>query len=182
MRPTQEMNTIQNTSSRLSKGKGRKEREGPKPDEPAKSLPLPIIEPIISPDPLTCNAEFNGIVGKALVDSGSQVDVISTKFAAQLGIELHHLIAPLHADLGAEGHTVRLALFADSISFSSGAVTFPTRSFFVSSLPAGLDAILGTPFMRDSGTSVSADSVFFTPKGPSQPVINMSSNSYSPQP
>lgn len=150
--------------------------------EPVKSpSSLPIPEPNIEPDPLTCDAVFNDLPGVALVDSGSQADVISSQLAHRLGIEIHRLLAPVHADLGAEGHEVRLSLFA-SLSFRSGTVTLPSRSFFVSPLPPGIDAILGLPWMRDTGAAVNADSVFLSPSGPHEPVVDLTGRRFNLQP
>lgn len=77
---------------------------------------------------------------------------------------------------------MRLALFADSIVFGSGSVFFAARSFFISPLPTGIDAILGLPWIRDSGTSLNADAVFYSPTGPFESVIDLTTRTFSKQP
>jgi Aspartyl protease len=165
-----------------SKEKKEKRRRATAPiTDSAKSIPLPPSEPIVAEKPLTCDARFDSVDAVCLIDSGSQADVISSALAHKLGIPIQRLLAPLHADLGAEGHAVRLALFLTS-SFSSGMISLPQRSFFVTPLPAGIDAILGLPWLRDTGTAASADSVFFTPDGPNEPIVDLTSQRFALQP
>jgi hypothetical protein len=143
-------------------------------------IPL-SAEPVVAEKPLTCDARFDDVEAVCLVDSGSQADVILSSLAHQLGLPIHRLLAPLHADLGAEGHAVRLALYL-TVSFTSGIISLPQRSFFVAPLPEGIDAILGLPWLSDTGAAVSADSVFCTPAGPNEPIVDLTSQRFVVQP
>ncbi|GAA5879376.1 hypothetical protein JCM8547_004019, partial [Rhodosporidiobolus lusitaniae] len=124
---------------------------------------------------------LDGVKGVALTDSGSQADVISSEFALRSGFELRRLVAPVHAELGADGHSVRLALYT-AVPCSVGPIAHETRSFFVAPLPAGIDAILGVPWMRDSGVALSSSSLFFVPSGPSEEVYDFETGRFALQP
>ncbi|GAA5984562.1 hypothetical protein JCM11641_006550 [Rhodosporidiobolus odoratus] len=117
----------------------------------------------------------------ALVDSGSQADVLSTTFAHRLGIPLRRLVAPLHADLGADGHSVRLGLYGE-VEVRVGTLPLEKRSFFISPLPPGVDVILGVPWLGVSGVAVSAHKVFVVPSGPSEDVIDFDHGRFTIQP
>jgi hypothetical protein len=138
-------------------------------------------EPAIAPNPVICEAFVDNWPVRGLVDSGAQADVLSSDIALALGLELHRLIAPVHAELGVDGHTVRLALYTRA-TFRSGQIDLPSRPFFVGRLPTGIDLLLGLPWMRDTGVSVSANSVFITPNGPHAPVIDLASRRFNDQP
>ena len=138
-------------------------------------------EPTIAIDPLSADIEIAGTKAHALFDSGSQADVMSSSFAHRLGLNFHRLIAPVHAELGADGHEVRLSIFTSS-SCSAGNLSFPQRSFFVAPLPAGVDVILGVPWLKDTNSAVSVKKVFVVPQGPSEDVIDFESGRFAIQP
>jgi len=138
-------------------------------------------EPAIAAEPLSTTVKIGETDAHALFDSGSQADLMSSALAIRLGLKLRRLIAPIHADLGAEGHEVRLAVYA-STSLTVGSLSFRERSFFVSPLPAGIDLILGVPWLKDTNAAVSADKVFVVPQGPSDDVIDFDSGRFKPQP
>ncbi|GAA5879053.1 hypothetical protein JCM16303_001282 [Sporobolomyces ruberrimus] len=140
-----------------------------------------VSEPVVADEALSADIDLNGHVAHALFDSGSQADVLSTTFALKLGLEFRRLIAPLHAELGANGHEVRLSLCA-SLSGSVGDHPFSDRSFFIAPLPSGIDVILGVPWLCDSGTAVSASKVFLVPQGPSEDVIDFVAGRFHLQP
>jgi hypothetical protein len=133
----------------------RKKRKNRRPKSKAK-------EPEVAASPLTVEVFLDGEKGVALTDSGSQADVLSSEFALRIGCELRRLTAPIHADLGSDGHSVRLAVYT-AIPCSVGSVEYASRSFFVAPLPPGIDAILGVPWMRDSNVGISSSSLFFVP-------------------
>lgn len=130
---------------------------------------------------MTLTGFFNGTPVSCLVDSGSQADILSPEIVHRAGIEVEHLVAPLIADLGAEGHQVRLAVFARA-DFSSGEISLSSRPFFVHRLPAGIDAILGLPWLHDTGMAVSSTSVFAVPNGPHAPVVDLKLGRFALQP
>ncbi|GAA5985975.1 hypothetical protein JCM11641_004887, partial [Rhodosporidiobolus odoratus] len=132
-------------------------------------------------EPLTVQSLLNGEAAVALIDSGSQADIVSSEFALKHGFELRRLVAPVHADLGSDGHSVRLALFT-TIPCSVSTVEQASRSLFVAPLPPGIDAILGVPWLRDSGTAVSAKRLFFVPEGPNKDVYDFETGRFSLQP
>ncbi|GAA5973564.1 hypothetical protein JCM11641_007123 [Rhodosporidiobolus odoratus] len=138
-------------------------------------------EPEIADRPLTVEVILKGVKGVALTDSGSQADVLSSEFALKHGLELRRLMAPVHADLGADGHSVRLAIFT-AVPCSVGPVCYETRSFLVAPLPPGIDAILGVPWMRDSNVGVSASTLSFIPEGPSEDFYDFKTGRFALQP
>ncbi|GAA5977291.1 hypothetical protein JCM11641_000055 [Rhodosporidiobolus odoratus] len=144
----------------------------------AKSLPP---EPTVTPQPLTVPVRIGEQDATALVDSGSQADVLSSAFAHRLGLPFRRLLAPVHADLGADGHAVRLSVYAE-VPVEVGELILPRRSLFVAPLPDGIDAILGVPWMRTTNTAVSATSLFVVPVGPSEEVFNFESGRFNVQP
>ena len=144
---------------------------------------LPVEPPKVSPTPLTVPATFGPlqVAGSALVDSGSQADVLSPDLVARLGLEVFRLLAPVHADLAADGQSARLSLVADS-SISVGSSLLADRRFFVCPLPPGIDALLGTPWMRDTGTAVSATQLFVAPSGPCESIYDFEHGRFADQP
>ncbi|GAA5875076.1 hypothetical protein JCM1840_001758 [Sporobolomyces johnsonii] len=124
---------------------------------------------------------LDGEVAVALTDSGSQADVISSEFALWYGFDLRRLVAPVHADLGSDGHSVRLALYT-AVPCAVGPLSSTSRSFFVAPLPPGLDAILGVPWMRDSGIGISSSKMFFVPAGPNEDIYDFNSGRFALQP
>ncbi|GAA6000903.1 hypothetical protein JCM5350_003693, partial [Sporobolomyces pararoseus] len=143
-----------------------------------------VAEPIISPQPLTIPVTIGGKSACALVDSGSQADIISASFTFSLGLEYKRLISPVHADLGTDGNSTRLCVFA-STSISFGDTTLPSRSFFIAnSLPPGIDVILGVPWMADTGSAVSASKLFVVPEssGPTESFFDFETGRFALQP
>ncbi|GAA5994091.1 hypothetical protein JCM11641_006444, partial [Rhodosporidiobolus odoratus] len=141
----------------------------------------PIREPEVADQPLTVEVMLDGVKGIALTDSGSQADVLSSEFALKNGLELRRLVAPVHADLGADGHSVRLAIFT-AAPCVVGPVCYESRSFFVAPLPPGIDVILGVPWMRDSNFGVSASTLSFVPEGLSEDFYDFQTGRFALQP
>ncbi|GAA5973563.1 hypothetical protein JCM11641_007122 [Rhodosporidiobolus odoratus] len=141
----------------------------------------PVREPEVADQPLTVEVILNGVKGIALTDSGSQADVLSSEFALRNGLELRRLMAPVHSDLGADGHSVRLALFT-AVPCSVGPVAYESRSFFVAPLPPGIDVILDVPWLRDSNVRVSATTLSFVPEGPSKDFYDFETGQFALQP
>ncbi|GAA6050719.1 hypothetical protein JCM3770_006594 [Rhodotorula araucariae] len=139
--------------------------------------------PIISPEPLTLTARFEDEEdGVVLIDSGSQADVISPRLIHLLGLEVRRLDAPIHAALASDQEGVRLSLFT-SATIAVGSIKLDDRAFFVSPLPPGVDALLGTPWLAETSTAVSSTSLFYAPAGlPSSAVYDFSTKTFLPQP
>ncbi|SDA01117.1 BZ3500_MvSof-1268-A1-R1_C085g00467 [Microbotryum saponariae] len=78
------------------------------------------------------------------------------------------LTAPLHLRLGTQDKSDRCAVFATA-PFSSGALDLGLRPFFVCRVTA-YDAILGLPFLKDTGMLVGWGAFTVARTGPSQPV------------
>jgi hypothetical protein len=127
------------------------------------------------------DAFFEGIPAVALADTGSQADVISPELAHKMGRQIRRLLAPVVADLGAEGHEVRLALFTNA-EFTSGSTSLCLRPYFVAPLPPGIDAILGLPWFEATGAAASSTSIFLRPSGPSEPIVNLTAKRFATQP
>ncbi|GAA5979969.1 hypothetical protein JCM11641_008249 [Rhodosporidiobolus odoratus] len=153
--------------------KARKKRTPAKP-----SLPP---EPEVVSKPLTLTASIGEQDAISLVDSGSQADVLSSAFAHRLGLPFRRLLAPVHADLGADGHAVRLSIYAE-VTVKVGELVTPQRSFFVAPLPPRIDAILGVPWLNDTNTAISSTSLFVVPTGPSKEVYNFRLRRFNIQP
>ncbi|GAA5990933.1 hypothetical protein JCM11641_003506 [Rhodosporidiobolus odoratus] len=165
---------VTSNSSATTKRRKRKRR--------AKSPP----DPAIAPQPLTVPSLFSSddgveVKGTSLVDSGAQADVLSPQLVHRLGLQVRRLLAPVHADLAADGQQVRLSLFTTA-TVSVGKVFGEERSFLVCPLPGGVDAILGVPWMRDTGTAVSSSKLFVAPSGPSADVYNFDRGKFCEQP
>ncbi|GAA5981118.1 hypothetical protein JCM11641_003119 [Rhodosporidiobolus odoratus] len=146
---------------------------------PAKSSIPP--EPEIVSQPLTLTALIGEQDATALIDSGSQANVLLSAFAHCLGLPFRRLLAPVHADLGADGHAVCLSIYAEA-TVRVGDLVVPRRSFFVAPLPPGIDAILGVPWLNDTNTAVSSTSLFVVPTGPSEEVYNFRLGRFNIQP
>ena len=122
------------------------------------------------------------MVGAALVDSGSQADVLDPRVVHLLNLQVRRLDAPIHADLASDGSGIRLSLFVN-VPVKIGESAAAPRAFFVSPLPDGVHAILGTPWLRDTGTGVSADHIFHVPAGkPSSCIYDFTAQTFAPQP
>ncbi|GAA5881102.1 hypothetical protein JCM16303_004680 [Sporobolomyces ruberrimus] len=153
-------------------------------DEPV-PIPSAISQddaPEIASRPLTVPVRFSSeVAGSALIDSGSQADIVSPLVVDRLGLEVRRLVAPVHADLAADGNAVRLSVFVVA-NLSVGEVIRENRSFFVLPLPDGVDAILGVPWMRDTGMAVSSTALFVAPAGPSDTVYDFEAGRFCEQP
>ncbi|GAA5843673.1 hypothetical protein JCM11251_006403 [Rhodosporidiobolus azoricus] len=98
-----------------------------------------------------------------------------------LQLEVRRLTAPVHANLATNGQQACLSVFA-STSVKVGDIDAPERLFFISPLPAGVDAILGVPWLKDTGTAVSATLLYVVPSGPSDEVYNFAEGRFVEQP
>lgn len=146
-------------------------------DDSAKSDSL--SDPIIAEKPLTVPAVLNDqITSRALIDSGSQADVLSPSLAHRLGLTVRKLARPLQADLAADGQQVSLSLCTTIDTLRVGSSSLAERSVFICPLPSGIDLILGVPWFRDSGLAVSARSLFVAPEGPAQLVFDFESQGF----
>lgn len=165
-------------SSAQSSGPRKKKKANRRP--PSRAPPAP---PTVAAQPLTLPVRFGdgSTESSALVDSGAQADVLSPKLVHRLQMQVRRLDAPVHASLASGSDGVRLALFAVT-DLRVGDKLLSQRSFFVSPLPDRIDAILGTPFMKDTGYAVSATSLFVAPDGPSSEVYDFESRSFCSQP
>jgi hypothetical protein len=159
---------------------GPRKRKKPNRRPPSRAPPAP---PTVAASPLTLPVRFGdgSSESSALVDSGAQADVVSPDLVHHLQMQVRRLDAPVHASLASGSDGVRLALFAVT-DLRVGDKLLSQRSFFVSPLPDGIDAILGTPFMKDTGYAVSATSLFVAPVGPSSEVYDFESRSFCSQP
>ncbi|PRQ69741.1 hypothetical protein AAT19DRAFT_12726 [Rhodotorula toruloides] len=117
--------------------------------------------------PLIMPVEFDGFEASALIDSGSQADVLSPSLVSRLQLDVRRLDAPIHASLASEGEGVRLSIFAVA-DLRASKISLQARSFFICPFPAGIDAILGVPFLRDSKSSFGplGERVGFEPHNP----------------
>ncbi|GAA5974657.1 hypothetical protein JCM11641_007043 [Rhodosporidiobolus odoratus] len=138
-------------------------------------------EPQVAASPLTLPVLVGEQEATALIDSGSQANVLSSEFAHRLGLAFRRLLAPIHADLGADGHEVRLSVYAE-VTVALGELVIPRRFFFIASLPPGIDVLLGVPWLKDTGTAVSADALFVVPSGPSDTVYDFQHGRFDFQP
>lgn len=130
----------------------------------------PSSEPQVAREALTLNATFEGVPVIALAETGSQANVLSPALAHKIGAPIQRLLAPVRANLNADGHEVCLALFTQS-AFASRATSLLSRPYFVAPLPPGIDAILSLPWFKSTGAAASASSVFLQPDGPSEPIV-----------
>jgi hypothetical protein len=83
--------------------------------------------------------------------------------------------------LGADGHSIRLALFT-VIPCPVGPAEALERSVFVAPLPPGIDVILGTPWLRNSNVAISTEKMFLVPDGPSEDIYDLSTGEFAPSP
>ena len=165
-------------SSVPSSGPRKKQNSNRRP--PSRAPPAP---PTVAAQPLTLPVSFGdgSAESVALIDSGAQADVVSPDLVHRLHMQVRRLDAPVHASFASGSDGVRLALFAIA-DLRVGEKLLSQRSFFVSPLPDGIDAILGTPFMKDSGYAVSATSLFVAPEGPSSEIYDFEARTFSAQP
>lgn len=162
----------------LTKKKATERRRKRRPRSTA--VPLP---PEMASKPLIMPVEFDGFEASALIDSGSQADVLSPSLVSRLQLDVRRLDAPIHASLASEGEGVRLSIFAVA-DLRASKISLQARSFFICPFPAGIDAILGVPFLRDSKSSVSSRALALVPSStaPSSDVYEFTTSSFAPQP
>ena len=162
----------------LTKKKATERRRKRRPRSTA--VPLP---PEMASKPLIMPVEFDGFEASALIDSGSQADVLSPSLVSRLQLDVRRLDAPIHASLASEGEGVRLSIFAVA-DLRASKISLQARSFFICPFPAGIDAILGVPFLRDSKSSVSPRALALIPSStaPSSDVYDFTTSSFAPQP
>ncbi|SDA08332.1 BZ3501_MvSof-1269-A2-R1_Chr8-1g09769 [Microbotryum saponariae] len=111
----------------------------------------------------------SGRVLRCLIDSGSEVDLVDQEVVrVDPSFATARLTAPLHLRLGTQDKSDRCAVFATA-PFSSGALDLGLRPFFVCRVTA-YDAILGLPFLKDTGMLVGWGVFTVARTGPSQPV------------
>ncbi|GAA5885381.1 hypothetical protein JCM3774_004861 [Rhodotorula dairenensis] len=159
-------------SSQLKKKRKRRGATAPVPPPPD-----------IASKPLTVPVTFNGLVTSlALIDSGAQAEVLSPRVVHALHLDVRRLDAPIHAALAAKGEGVRLSLFT-AVTIEVGEISVRDRSVFIAPLPPGIDAILGTPWMAETGTCVSSRALSYAPEGlPSSAVYDFDLQTFVPQP
>ncbi|SDA03484.1 BZ3500_MvSof-1268-A1-R1_C045g00135 [Microbotryum saponariae] len=111
----------------------------------------------------------SGRVLRCLIDSGSEVDLVDQEVVrVDPSFATARLTAPLHLRLGTQDKSDRCAVFATA-PFSSGALDLGLRPFFICRVMA-YDAILGLPFLKDTGMLVGWGAFTVARTGPSQPV------------
>ncbi|GAA5998384.1 hypothetical protein JCM11641_000836, partial [Rhodosporidiobolus odoratus] len=108
-------------------------------------------------------------------------DILSPELVSRLGLDVRRLVAPVHADLAADGNQVRLSLFVTT-SVAVSKIRHAKQWFFVLPLPSGIDAILGVPWLKDSGVAVSATSLFVAPTGPWEEIYDFVQGQFVEQP
>ncbi|SDA06262.1 BZ3501_MvSof-1269-A2-R1_Chr10-1g02374 [Microbotryum saponariae] len=106
---------------------------------------------------------------RCLVDSGSEVDLVDQDVVrTDPSFTTSRLTAPLHLRLGTRDKSDRCAVFANAL-FTSGSLDLGLRAFFICRVTA-YDAILGLPFLKDTGMLVGWGVFTVARPGPSQPV------------
>jgi hypothetical protein len=96
------------------------------------------------PKYLVVNAEIAGHTVRALIDSGSLADFVSTTLVDQLGLELHELAKPIPCTMAASGSRTMIQ-YSSTVHFKFHQIS-EERTFDVMNLE-NWDVILGTPFM-----------------------------------
>ncbi|SCZ92946.1 BZ3500_MvSof-1268-A1-R1_C072g00373 [Microbotryum saponariae] len=105
---------------------------------------------------------------RCLVDSGSEVDLVDQDVVrTDPSFTTSRLTAPLHLRLGTRDKSDRCAVFANAL-FTSGSLDLGLRAFFICRVTA-YDAILGLPFLKDTGMLVGWGVFTVARPGPSQP-------------
>jgi reverse transcriptase-like protein/aspartyl protease len=99
----------------------------------------------VLPEPIVMKVTVNGHPARALLDSGSLEDFVSTMLADQLGVKKTKLDAPLALQLAVQGSRSRVNAVATAQLKYQGIEE--SRTFDVINLN-GYDLILGTPWMR----------------------------------
>ncbi|KAG6844130.1 hypothetical protein H0H93_016641, partial [Arthromyces matolae] len=109
------------------------ERNASRPKDPSRMIP----------DPVVVTVKLNGKPVRALVDSGSLGDFVSTTVVGQLGLKKEELKSPLSVLLAAQGSRSKIN-YGVSAKFEYAGI-LEDRHFDVMNL-SGYDMILGTPF------------------------------------
>ena len=103
------------------------------------------------PKPFVLSAKINGKEVRALLDSGSVGDFISTTLADQLKLPLQHLLVPLPCQLAATGSRTMITSFT-IVDFDFQDIS-ERRRFEIMNIES-YDLILGTPFLFQHRVSV----------------------------
>lgn len=98
----------------------------------------------IVPNYITIVVHVNGEPARALIDTGSLCDFISSSFADQLKVKKEELATPLTVQLAALGSRTKVN-YRTTVDFKYQGIK-ETRSFDIMNLP-NHDLILGTPFL-----------------------------------
>lgn len=113
--------------------------------------PAKLIEPRVSPQRnvlIWSCVGSNGVsrLLRCLADSGAELDMMDSKVARSLGLEVQPLTSPLNLFLGTVGRSDRLSSFVTA-DFVSGQIQLEKHPFFVGNVQ-GYDVILGLPFIE----------------------------------
>jgi hypothetical protein len=134
--------------------------EAPVPNErspPAQVQPISgdipsVMEPQVGPPPVVIAWTLRGRRLKTLVDSGSTVDLLSSRAVFFLRLGLRELENVLSLNLGTHGARSKTQHWCVA-DFMWEHLTLPGHRFFVAPL-GGYDVILGTPFLARVGAMV----------------------------
>lgn len=94
---------------------------------------------------------------RCLLDSGAELDLLDSSLALAEGFPRRRLQDPLHLHLGTAGKTDSLDEYC-VVNFMSGSLSLRNRPFFLGDV-AGYDAILGLPFIEDTGVRVGSGTI-----------------------
>ncbi|KAG6846699.1 hypothetical protein H0H93_012357, partial [Arthromyces matolae] len=119
-----------------------------KPDEQGRPMiernaSIPRDPSRMIPDPVVVEVEIDGHPVRALLDSGSLGDFVSTTLVGQLKLKKKDLISPLNVQMAAQGSRSKINYHVEAKLKYQG--ISENRSFDVMNL-SGYDAILGTPW------------------------------------
>lgn len=103
------------------------------------------------PDPVTVVVHINEQPVRALIDSGSLGDFMSSRWAGQLKVPLKQLAKPLNIQLALPGSITR-ANYSTTVKFRYQSVN-ETKHFDIINLQS-YDLILGTPFLYQHRVSI----------------------------
>lgn len=103
------------------------------------------------PSPMIVVVHVNGSPARALIDSGSCADFLSTKFADQIGVRRMPLAKPLSVQLATQGSRSKIT-YCTSARLEFGTIDCD-RHFDIMNLD-NYDVILGTPFLYQHQVSI----------------------------
>ncbi|PIL27303.1 transcription factor [Ganoderma sinense ZZ0214-1] len=110
----------------------------------------------VIPTPAIVVVEVNGYPARALLDSGSLADFMSTRLAHQLGIDVHELEKPLPVHLAVQGSRAKVNTGCTAhVKYQR---ISDTRYFDIMNL-LNYDLILGTPFLFQHKVTVGLNPV-----------------------